>query len=261
MGAVIGAGIHAMFDTIILLTGDVEVAPLSAALLRHNPHLTVCAAKTPDDLNAIPPRLMQRARLVSFASPVVVPARILARLGYGAFNFHPGPPNYPGWAPAHFAVYDRATGFGVTAHVMDERVDSGPIVAADLFDIPAGATPEALETLAYARLARQFFALAAPLATSPHDLPPLPIQWCGHRGTQARCAALCEIPLDITGEELARRVAAFGDGRLGVAPTIALHGHRFRLLGAAPESRPQPIPAAEVARLAADQPPVAGVPA
>lgn len=225
-----------MFDTIILLAGYVEEGPLSDALLRHNPHLTLRTAKTLDDLNAIEPRLLRRARLLSFASTVVVPGPLLKRFGYDAYNFHPGPPNYPGWAPAHFAIYDRATSFGVTAHVMHERVDSGPIIAVDLFDVPATATPEGLETLAYARLAREFFALAEVLATSPQALPSLPIQWCGRKGTQRRCAELCEIPLDIDQNELARRVAAFGDGRLGVAPTIALHGHRFRLVGAEPEA-------------------------
>lgn len=244
-----------MFDTIILLTGHVEEGPLSDALLRHNPHLTLRAVETLDDLSAIAPRLLRRARLISFASTLVVPGAILKRLGFGAYNFHPGPPNYPGWAPAHFAIYDGAISFGVTAHVMHERVDSGPIVAVDLFDVPAAATPEGLETLAYTRLARQFFALAELLATSPHALPPLPIQWCGHKGTQARCAALCEIPLDIAADELARRVAAFGDGRLGVAPTIVLRGHRFRLVDAAP--------AADAASLAGKDAaePVAALPA
>jgi hypothetical protein len=246
------AGILAMFDTIILLTDPVEVGPLSEALLRHNPHLTIRPATTLDDLNAIGATLLRRARLIAFASTVVVPGRILKRLGHGAYNFHPGPPNYPGWAPAQFAIYDGAAGFGVTVHVMHEQVDSGPIVAVDLFDVPAAATPEALDTLAYTRLARQFFALAPALATSPHALPPLPIQWCGRKGTQRRCAALCEIPLDIARDELARRVAAFGDGRMGVAPTIALHGHRFRLAGAETVAAANP---------AEDRPPFAAVPA
>ncbi|MGA7971225.1 MAG: formyltransferase family protein [Pseudolabrys sp.] len=244
-----------MFDAIILLTETVEAGPLSAALLRHNPHLTLRAAETLNDLNAIEPRLLRGARLISFASTVVVPGPILKRLGYGAYNFHPGPPNYPGWAPAQFAIYDRAASFGVTVHVMHERVDSGPIVAVDLFDVPAAATPEGLETLAYTRLARNFFALAEALATSPRALPPLPVQWCGRKSTQRRCAELCEIPLDIAPDELARRVAAFGDGRLGVAPTMALHGNRFRLVGA------ELTVVAELPRSTADQPPATAVPA
>jgi methionyl-tRNA formyltransferase len=48
--------------------------------------------------------------------------RAIARLGFGAFNFHPGPPSYPGWVPSHFALYERSTEFGATVHVMVEQV-------------------------------------------------------------------------------------------------------------------------------------------
>lgn len=238
-----------MFDTIILLTGPVEEAALSAALLRHNPHLALIPAKSLDQLNTIEPRRLRRARLIAFASPVIVPGRVLRRLSFGAYNFHPGPPNYPGWAPSHFAIYDRATSFGVTAHLMHERVDSGPIVDVDLFDIPPGISAEALDEMTYARLARQFFALAHPLATSPHSLPALPVQWCGRRNTRRHCAELCDIPLDISSDELARRMAAFGDGRLGVTPAVTLHGRQFRFASV------DTTPVAKTASLAADQPP------
>ena len=242
-----------MFDTIILLTGSVEEDALSTALLRQNPHLRLLPVQTRDELNAVEPRQLRRARLISFASSVIVPAHILSRLGFGAYNFHPGPPNYPGWAPSHFAVYDRAASFGVTAHVMLEKVDSGPIIAVDLFDIPAAISAESLEAMAYARMARQFFALAKPLAASPHAPPVLPVQWCGRKSTRRLCAELCDIPVDISRDELERRMAAFGDGRLGVRPTITLHGRQFRYGGT------ETTAVAETAELAAQSPMITAV--
>ena len=250
-----------MFDTIILLAGPVEEGALTTALLRQNPHLVLRPVKTLAELDAIEPRRLRRARLIAFASTVIVPGRILNRLGFGAYNFHPGPPNYPGWAPSHFAVYDRATSFGVTAHVMLERVDSGAIIAVDLFGIPAGISAEALEAMAYARMARQFFELAQPLATSPHTLPALPIQWCGRKNTQRHCAELCDIPTHISRDELERRMAAFGDGRLGVAPTITLHGHEFRYVSAETATTAGMAGATEAAKRAAEQQVIAAVPA
>jgi methionyl-tRNA formyltransferase len=243
-----------MFDTIILLTGPVEEGALSAALLRRNPHLTLRLAKTLDDRNAIEPSRLRRARLLSFASPVIVPGYILNRLGYGAYNFHPGPPNYPGWAPAHFAIYDRATTFGVTTHVMYERVDSGPIIAIDLFDIPTAISAARLEALAYAQMARQFFSLAKPLTTSPHAPPALPVQWCGRKNTRRHAIELCNIPADISREELERRMAAFGDGRLGMVPTFTLHRREFHYVS------PEMVPMADVA-ITASAERIAAVPA
>ena len=126
-----------MFDIVILLAGVAERPVLRSPLLGHNPGLTVMAVETREDLAALSLDQLRRARLIAFVTPEIVPASILAQLGYGAFNFHPGPPAYPGWAPSHFALYDQATEFGATAHIMVEQVDAGPILEVSLFPIPA----------------------------------------------------------------------------------------------------------------------------
>src|SRR5580698_11673998 len=125
-----------MLDTIILLAGPAEHLGLPQVLLGHNPHLAVIPVGTVADLAALDADVLGRARLIAFVTPEIVPASILSQLGYGAFNFHPGPPSYPGWAPSHFALYDQATEFGATAHVMVEQVDAGPILDVSLFPIP-----------------------------------------------------------------------------------------------------------------------------
>src|SRR6516164_8934957 len=128
-----------MLKTIILLTGNPHQQHALAALLReHNPALAFRGAVTRDELLAIAPEELRDARLVAFTSGVVVPSDVLDALGHGAYNFHPGPPDYPGWAPAHFALYEGAETFGATAHVMAARVDSGPIVGIEPFEIPNG---------------------------------------------------------------------------------------------------------------------------
>src|ERR1019366_10556619 len=145
-----------MFDSIVLLTGPVEEAALTQVLRRHNPRLGIRPVKSLDELEAIDQSVLARARLIAFVTPVVVPARILGALGFGAYNFHPGPPQYPGWVPAHFAIYDRASHFGVTAHAMIERVDAGPIVGVKMFDIPPNTSVLRLQELAFVELVRLF---------------------------------------------------------------------------------------------------------
>jgi methionyl-tRNA formyltransferase len=142
-----------MFDTIILLAGNAEQVAMPPVLRSHNPFLTVISVGTSADLAALTTDLLERARLIAFVTPEIVSQSILERLGYGAFNFHPGPPSYPGWAPAHFALYEGATEFGATAHVMVEQVDAGPIIDVALFPIPADISVLGLEGLAYAHLA------------------------------------------------------------------------------------------------------------
>jgi methionyl-tRNA formyltransferase len=227
-----------MFDTIILLTGLVEQPVLKALLLGHNPRLTVIQVQTASEFSDIRPDVLQRARLIAFTTPVIVPAFILAQLGYGAYNFHPGPPEYPGWAPAHFALYDGATEFGVTAHVMVEKVDAGAIIQVDRFDIPAASSVVALEGMAYAHLGRMLWLLAKAMATQAEPLAELPISWGRRKNTRSGYAAICDIPLDISKEDLHRRLDIFGENHFGIAPTIKLHGVEFRAVRRELELRP-----------------------
>jgi methionyl-tRNA formyltransferase len=217
-----------MFDIVILLAGAVERPVLRSLLLGHNPLLTVMAIETRDDLSALSFDQLSRARLIAFVTPEIVPASILVRLGYGAFNFHPGPPAYPGWAPSHFALYDQATEFGATAHVMVEQVDAGPIIDVELFPIPPDISVLGLEGLAYAHLALLFWRQAKSMATDPAPPPTRPIKWGTIKYSRRAYRAICEIPLDISKPELDRRIKVFGGNHFGIAPTINLHGIEFR---------------------------------
>ena len=217
-----------MFDTVILLSGDAELSVLPHVLVGHNPYLKVIKAKTSFDLVALNSELLQRSRLIAFVTGEIVPVSILNRLGYGAINFHPGPPSYPGWAPAHFALYNREREFGVTAHVMIEQVDAGPIIDVTLFPVPADISVLGLEGLAYAYLAHLFWRMAESLATAASLPPTRPIDWGPKKYSRRNYRDMCDIPLDIGKEELERRIKIFGGNYFGVLPTINLHGVEFR---------------------------------
>jgi methionyl-tRNA formyltransferase len=217
-----------MFDTVILLTGLVEQPIFSAVLLADNPSLTIIPILTLSELTRLDADLLSRARLIAFTTPVIVPQFVLAKLGHGAYNFHPGPPEYPGWAPAHFALYDGTTKFGVTVHSMVEKVDAGPIVHVERFDISAESTVAVLEGRAYVRLIKLFRSLSKKLSTQIQPFKETSICWGHRKNTRSGYAKICEIPLDISKEELHRRIEVFGDNFSGIVPTIKLHGVEFR---------------------------------
>jgi methionyl-tRNA formyltransferase len=219
-----------MLDTVILLTGPAERTALAAVLVGHNPRLNVLTVEHADELTGIGTDVLRRARLLAFVTPVIVPPAILGELGYGAVNFHPGSPSYPGWAPAHFALYDQASEFGATAHMMIEQVDAGPIVAVELFPIPPDIPVLGLEGMAYARLASLFWRMGKQLALEEETPPPLPIQWGTRKFYRSTYRAMCEIPLDIPKGELDRRIRIFGGNHFGISPTIKLHGVEFRAM-------------------------------
>ncbi len=216
--------------TIILLTGTAgQQLALTKLLNEHNPALSFRCVLTLEDLTAIEPEVFGDARLIAFTSGVIVPRPILAALGYSAYNFHPGPPDYPGWAPAHFALYDGARTFGATAHVMTTRVDSGPIIGVESFVIPDNVSVRELEQIAFVRLAYLFWRLARSIACEEGPLRTLPIAWSGTKSTRRMYEKLCDIPSNIDPAELARRIRAFNDDFRAIPLTVTLHGVRFRL--------------------------------
>src|SRR4030088_3061876 len=217
-----------MFDTVILLTGAIEQPVLASDLRLHDLQLIILPVFTSDELAAVEVTILRRARLIAFTTDVIVPQNVLDQLGYGAYNFHPGPPQYPGWAPAHFALYERAKEFGATLHVMVQRVDAGPIVGVEVFEIPADISVADLEELAYAHLADLFWRSAKSLASCAEPLPELPIRWNERRNSRRGFEAICDIPLSISKEDLERRIKGFGARESAIAPPISLHGFQFR---------------------------------
>ena len=217
-----------MFEHVILLTGPGERSILAARLISQRPDLKVISASSKGELLALAADTLARARLISFVTSVIVPSSVLAGLGYGAYNFHPGSPDYPGLSPAQFALYDGARSFGATVHRMVEAVDAGPIVAVSEFAMPETPTLEAIETLAFQHLARLFWDMT-PALVSDKLLVETIIAWGERKSTRRTTEALCTIPADIAAAELHRRIAAFAKSPFGLRPTVTLHGYRFRL--------------------------------
>lgn len=215
-------------DTIVLLAHRDEYGVFAPTLYEHNNALEVVLATSAEDLMELDAGLLASARLIAFASPVIVPAAILTTLGYGAYNFHPGPPAYPGIVPAHFVLYDRAVEFGTTLHVMTEMVDGSAILDAQLFPIVAG--PPSSQSRS--RPAQCWYGSFSPLLTC---WPPRRAHrssifdpWGNRRTTRHLCRAMCDIPLDISRDDLDRRMQPFGANHFGMVPTITPHGVQFR---------------------------------
>jgi methionyl-tRNA formyltransferase len=70
--------------------------------------------------------------------------------------------------------------------------------------------------------------LARPLAHEAAPLPERRLCWGSRKNTRRAYRAICSIPLDITPEELERRMRLFSGNHFGVSPTIHLHGVEFR---------------------------------
>lgn len=199
-----------MLKKVILLTGEIEAPHLTAILRRHAPGLDVVWASDLETLRAASQGDVAGVRIIAVMSGVIVPADVLAALDGPAYNFHPGPPEYPGSCVAGFAIYDGATAFGVTLHEMDAKVDSGPIVEVRRFDVPPRAKFQELEVLAFEAVIQMFADYASKLACDAAPLPRVDVDWSGPVRTHGEAARLTKITSDLSEDEIARRYRAFG---------------------------------------------------
>ena len=82
--------------------------------------------------------------IFNFLGPVILPAKTLALAKRTAINIHPAPPQWPGVGSASYALYHEDKTFGLTAHVMEPKVDSGRILKVLRFPIEQDDTCESL---------------------------------------------------------------------------------------------------------------------
>ena len=165
--------------------------------------------------------------LISYMSPWIIPKKLLDRARIGSINFHPGPPQYPGVGCTNFALYNCEKDFGVTAHKMEAKVDSGTICAVRRFPIYPDDTVLSLTNRCYDHIEELFrFVIAEYEKTG--RLPISNETWTGKPYTRKQLNDLCRITYDMSEQEIMRRVLATTyPGMPG--PFIELFGHRFEL--------------------------------
>ena len=213
---------------VILITqrefAELVAQPLQVAA----PGLRVEFAWTANQLAESIHRDPAETRLISMGSDIIVPAELLNCLPGPAYNFHPGPPDYPGIFPSVFALYDGAKEFGVTLHEMAPLVDSGPIVAVDTFEIQLEWDRLSLDTATFAALQHMLARFAAQLANVETTLPTTSKEWSEPRRTRKDFESLCHLGEEDNEAEFARRYRAIGEGPEH-SLKVARFGRTFRL--------------------------------
>jgi folate-dependent phosphoribosylglycinamide formyltransferase PurN len=219
--------IKIMVKEIILLTESIEVEPLTEVLHKYAPTTPVTHVVTRRNLDVVVETGLAGKLLIGFCTPVIVSKSILNALEGPAYNFHPGPPNFPGLFPACFAIYSCARRFGVTAHEMYENVDEGPVVGVEWVDIPLDIDRIHLEAKSH-QLIMQLFERLVPEMVKGVPLTHTEDQWSGYVTRKKDFETICEVPCDISLAELELRYRAVGQGP-SHSLNIKLHGVRFNL--------------------------------
>jgi hypothetical protein len=218
---------------VLILSSPDHADHLVDVIQRESRAIQIEVANTADDLERAA-AAGDQSLLISFATSVIVPRRILERFGDYAINFHAASPEYPGRDPHHFAHYDQVKRYGATAHIMTPRVDNGPIVAVEYCDVPAGSRPVDLLTLANAA-AYRLIDDVVPALLRGEPLKPLNVAWSDRKRSRADFLSLCRLPRYADEVEVLKRSASTEFEEFKNL-FVDFHGFRFRLEGRVPQA-------------------------
>ena len=144
--------------------------------------------------------------IISYLSRWIVSEDLLKQAKL-AINFHPGPPEYPGYGCNNFAIYEGARDYGVCCHHMAARVDTGAIIATKRFPVLSNDDAGTLLVRAYDYQLVLFYEVVARLVRGK-ELPVSREEWTRKPFTRRQFDELGRMTADMTKDEVARRTRA-----------------------------------------------------
>jgi methionyl-tRNA formyltransferase len=171
--------------------------------------------------------------IICFRSLFILPKSLIDRARIAALNFHPAPPEYPGSGCVNFALHDNAQSYGVTAHLMNEKIDSGSILKVVRFPVNQKDTVASLLHRTHVELRELCVDFIAQLLTSGSDYIDIQLKfsrdevWGGAARKMSELEELKSIDPSVTSAELERLVRATYIE--GFPPRLHLHGYEFVL--------------------------------
>jgi methionyl-tRNA formyltransferase len=177
--------------------------------------------------------------ILCFRSLFVLPQALLDRARIAAINFHPAPPEYPGSGCINFALFEEADSYGVTAHVMNDKVDNGAILECNRFPILPSDGVDTLLQRTHLKLLNLFFDVVSDLLLGKRSVQDMASasaseQWRGVARRMKDFEPLKQVPLDVAEDHLKRIIRATYTQHY--PPFVRLFGYDFFLKS--PEKSP-----------------------
>jgi sugar O-acyltransferase (sialic acid O-acetyltransferase NeuD family) len=169
--------------------------------------------------------------ILCFRSYFILSKQLLESVKFQCINFHPGPPQYPGSGGINFALYNDDKFFGVTVHLMEEKVDSGKILVSKHFPVSENDNLKTLLNRTHEELFNIFKEFTTNLKKFGPDLIYKKLTNKEKWGTTKRSIKDMNkfqiIDKDIDEKELARRIRGFNYPNYPIE--LSLHGTKFFL--------------------------------
>ena len=163
--------------------------------------------------------------LFSFLCPVIIPDKLLKITRIKNINLHPAPPEYPGIGSVSRALYDERSEFGVTAHLMEKKVDKGKILKVKRFPILNDDTCEKLDFRAKQSSIDLMKDILKIFSKEDSDFT-CNDKWSGFVMNRKKFKEWMQIPLNASKDETDRKIKALSHSKFP-GPFLQIHGHKF----------------------------------
>lgn len=130
--------------------------------------------------------------LISFNTNLIIAKEDFEKCEF-CFNIHAASPRFPGRDPHHWAKYTSAKEYGATLHYMTEKVDNGPIIKVNRFEIKEQDSPADILNKANKeafRLLEELFSLLSSSELIPIDFKE---QWDTKKYKRSDLIKICDL--------------------------------------------------------------------
>lgn len=169
--------------------------------------------------------------IICFKTLFLVPQWLLDRASITSINFHPAPVEHPGRGCINFAIYERCSTYGVTAHIVDNGIDSGQILECRRFPIFKNDDFNSIFDRAQAKMMDQFFDIITGVLNAGKEYINSMIESARHEkwnGEHRRIAQLNEmLTVDHHTSEKELKKVIHASDIANKPPVTYLHGYEF----------------------------------
>ncbi len=144
--------------------------------------------------------------IISYLFPKKIPEKILNNSKVMAINFHPGPPQYPGIGCTNYAIYNNEKLFGATCHIINSKIDSGPIITVKEFKIRKDETLLSLTQRTYKVMYKLFAEVIKKILEERIIKPSNVLKWKGKAKTRKEFLKFLEMKTDMSKKEMLKRI-------------------------------------------------------
>ena len=169
--------------------------------------------------------------ILTFYSYFIIPQKLIDQAKV-CINFHPSSPEHAGSGMINWALYNDHDQFGVTAHLIQQKIDSGKILRVNRFKILAKDDIKSVAARAKVYCMNLFYELMQELLLEGVSIDTL-LEKNSHERWEceprkiSQVDKMSEIYPNIEGAELERRVRAFHTKEYPLS--ISIHGRKFTL--------------------------------